>query len=271
MATPLSPTTFLASLQSVASAQQQIGLRNRGDAPETFNLIEQGMTLASQVTLLLNEDPILARRKALPASDSTPETIRMNLLSAACSSLVNAALLAMYGAHVDALTITRSSLEAIAYAEYFRDNPVAAIEWDRTCSDFRNLYDARRSSQRFENKHHVMRTVEAKYDPDPSMKLMFVELSAYGTHSTPATVNLRLSSKVPNTANLGFMSTGKLEANRLAAGRVVHIVAYALSEFREGFAGYLVSRPDWVRAHDRFLEALDRHRHDEPHELSYAR
>ncbi|MBI4494231.1 MAG: hypothetical protein HY690_15690 [Chloroflexi bacterium] len=204
------------------------------------------------------------------ADVSTSETICINLLHAAWSSIINATRLALYGAHVDALNLVRAALEATYHAEYFRDHPSDAAEWDKAglIVDFE---DRRKFLEEFSKNKRVRWNVEQKYLPDRSLSRFFQELSTYGSHANPVTVALHLSSNMPGIANLGFLSVGRSEAMRLCASHILHILSYALCEFHDSFGHYLSQNPSLTATYQQFQRDLATIRSGAPQGLSLLR
>ena len=255
------------SLGDLFARQDGVANRNIAVAVVEFRLIERGLLLGLSFTYWLNEDPILAERKAKPPHDGKRETIGINLLHAAWSILMNATRLTMYGAHVDALGLIRSALEATCHAEYFRDHPAEVAEWSRM-GRMTDLDERAAAYIAFQRSKRVLQSVEAKYAPDRSLSRLFRTLSTFGPHPNPMTVGLRLSSDVPGRANLGFISVGKPQATRLCAVYVMDGVAYMLSEFRDGSPDYLARNANLVQSLDGFERDYAAYRACAPRELS---
>ena len=266
---PGSPVEF-DTLAEVFAQEDAVAQQNWAAAPAEFNLIEHGIALGFSITLWLQEDPIIAKREAKPADIVTTETICANLLHAAWSSLLNATRMALQGAHVEALTLARTALEATYHAEYFRDHPAEAVEWDKTGS-ITNLKDLRRSIVDLERKMGARKKVQQKYEPDESLSDLYAEVSTYGAHVNPKTVAQRLSSARPGIANLGFASVGKSQATRLCAAHILHILGYTLSEFWDSFGAYLRQNADLVATYEQFGNDLTALRAAAPEKLSLTR
>lgn len=264
------PTAGVGSLADLFARQESATARNWEAARDEFGLIERGLVLAWHCTLCINEDPILSKRRANPDAVAAPETICANLLHAAWSSLVNATRLALFGAHVDALNLTRAAFEAVYHAEYFRDHPSEALDWDR-CGSLTELDAISKCIEDFSKAKRVRWSLEQKYAPHASLTRFFKELSTYGSHANPKTVGLRLSSHEPGVANLGFVGVGRTEATRLCASHILHVLSYALSEFEDSFSAYLVQHPEVLSTYRDFQRDLSTLRAAAPRELSLLR
>lgn len=258
------------SLSEFLAIQESVASWHADAARSEFDLIERGLILGWSVTLYLNDGPILDERKAKAPEASMPETIRANLLHAAWGSLVNATRLALYGAHVDSLNLARAAFEAAYHADYFRDHPEDAAEWDR-CGSVKDLMGRRKCIDEFQRTKRVRRVVGQKYKPEDSMERFFAELSTYGTHANPVTVALRLSSPVDGVASLGFTSVGRPEATKLCASHILHTLAYVLSEYHDGFADYLAQNETLTATYQEFEAELAAVRSRSPRELSLFR
>jgi hypothetical protein len=268
------PGTTLTSLAEMFALQDGASKRNWAEASAEFALIERGLMIGWSATLLVNDEITIAKRKAKAEVTMRAETIGANLLHAALSSLVNAARLTLCGAHVDALSLARGAFESTYHAEYFRDHPDDAVEWDRAGLET-DVYKIADSIRKFEERKQVRRTVAGKYSDPPevgeSLHRLFKELSTYGSHANPQTVVLRLASDRPGVANLGFVSIGKSEATRLCANHVLHLVGYVLSEFSDYFAEYLDGAADFVGAYEQFRHDHEGLRQREPGRYSLLR
>lgn len=241
------------------------------DAARTeFDLLERGLVPGFAVTLWLNEGHIVEQRCDKPLDISMAETICINLLHAAWSSLVNATRLSLYGAHVDSLGLVRAALEAAYHAEYFCDHPEDALAWDEA-GKVEDLEQRRTLIRKCDSDKRVRSKVEAKYAPDKSLSRFFYELSTYGAHANPATVSLRLSSGTPGVANLGFISVGKLEATQLCANHILHTLSYVISTYRDGFSDYLNENHQLVARVEEFEAILAKLRASGPSALSLSK
>lgn len=255
----------LASLEDLFTAQDRSVRFNRAQAQAAFGLIERGLVLGWQIATHINTGDVLADRKAKNAAEATPETIRANLLHSAWSGLVSATRLTLYGAFVDALALTRSAFEAAYHAEFFRDRPADAIEWDG-CGQITNLADRRKCIDDFTRSHGVRNHVDQKYAG--SVDPFFFELATFGTHANPVTVGLRMSSHLQGVSNLGFASAGKAEAPKLCAHHVLHTLGYVLSEYNDGFGSYLGRNPSLFQSYSSFVQDLNTWRQQAPGDLS---
>lgn len=204
--------------------------RNAQLAIEEFGLIDQALSNGLELIARVNDPDVFHSRSAQPEDAHASETVTINLLTSAIYTLVSSTRLTLSGNHVDALTLLRSAFEASYYAEYFRHNPSEALKWD-SIGKIEDL----RERQKFVEEHfrHVRNNLEGRDDPDRTRTRFYRELSSYGPHPTPAVVAARMSSDHASTgiANLGFVSTGKINATRLCASHTLHILMYALSEF----------------------------------------
>jgi len=237
---PKPPPSRLHSLTEMFTLQDKWQQSNWEQAPAEFVLIERGLVLAFDLTFWINEDlAVVATRKALPSSRGVPENVGANLLHAAFGTLVSATRLSLFGDFVDAFSLARTAFEAVFHAEYFRDHPDRAFDWNQI-GLVTDVFDVRKQLNKFESKEKIRIAVRDKY-ADGSHDRFFVELSTYGTHINPKTVGLRLGTPRPNAGNLGFVTAGYTEAPVLCASHILHVLAYALSEFRDTFKGYLAN------------------------------
>jgi len=261
----------LETLSQMFALQDQCQPLNRERASAEFVLIERGLSLAFDLTFWLNDDPqIVAKRKALPNTTAIPENVGANLLHAAVGSLVSATRLCMFGDFVDALSLARTAFEAVVHAEYFRDHPHRAAEWNQVGA-VTDVFEIRKQLKKFEDKEHVRGAVRSKYS-DKSHDRFFAELSTYGTHVNPKTVGLRMATPLAGAGNLGFVAAGYAEAPALCASHILHVLAYALSEFEDTFRDYLASNASLRIALRQFDS--DYHTHQEvigPRTLSLAK
>lgn len=232
--------------------------RNYEAAKTEFDLIERGTIIGWACTLALNADPVLSQRRAKAPNDATAETIFINLLHAAWSGLVNATRLALYGAHIDALNLTRWAFEATYHAEYFRQHPADALEWDKT-GHILDLDDFHAAIEAFRRAKGIRADLDKRYAGlgGVSLTRLHRELSSYGTHPNPKTVGLRLASPVRGRARLGYMSVGYAQATRLTASHILHIVGYLLSEYFDGCGPLLAARPEIFAAYKAFQDDRD--------------
>lgn len=262
MSVPSHLTAGVSGLAEVFSRQDYAVQCNYEAAQVEFSLVERGAVLGLAVTLWLNEDSILSQRQAKPVQESTSETIFINLLWAAWASLVDATRLALFGAHIDALALTRSAFEAAYHAEYFRDHPADAIEWDQA-GRITELGKLHEFINKFNREKKVLSYVDCKY-PGQSLRDFYRELSTYGTHINPKTVALRLASQVREKPRLGFMSWGYTEAPRLCANYILHTLGYVLSEYFDACGAYLNENADIVTAYEEFQRDLEARRANAP-------
>jgi hypothetical protein len=264
------PPHGVESIGSLFARQDAAVQQNAVAAAKELLLIETGLLLALDVTLRLNEEPVLSQRRTKPNSESRSETIVMNLLYAGWSSLVDATRLTLFGARVNALALVRSAFEATLHAEYFRSNPADAAEWD-AAGALTDLFDVRDRVRDFDTKKRVRDTVRRQYGgPRGSHDRFFVELFAYGTHTNPKTAALRLASGRAAIANFGFMAIGKNEATRFCAIRVLDALGYLLSEFQDAVPSYLALHPDLAAEVAKFRVDLATARATQAAELSLS-
>lgn len=260
----------LINVEELYQRQDHAVIRNREAAPREFELIERGLVLGWRFTDYLHTDEILAQREELPDQLSIPENVCANLLHSAWSILVSATRLTLWGAHVDALTLVRSSFELAYHAEFFRHKPELVAEWD-AAGKLTDLEERRIYIQKFSHKYDIRRWLEEQDDPDRTRTRLYGELSTYGTHANPATVGLRMSSGEPGVANLGFVSVGKSEATRLCAIHTLHVLMYGLSEFVDRFGHYLSQTSDLMASYESLRRDWEDSRNRQPLNLSLQR
>lgn len=245
-----------ASISELFALQDGVVAQNRAAASAEFASIERGLLVGLQVTMFLNEGSALVARRAKADAAARSENICINLIHSAWSSLVDATRLVLWGAYVDGMALVRNGLEATFLCEYFFDHPADAVGWDQIGSIL-DVLDIQKALQQFENAKHPKRAIQLKYAADDSVKRLFAELSTYGTHANPKTVNLRLSSPIQGVANLGFVGTGRIEATRLGALRVLHTLRYVISLTTDYLSPYLALDPVIRRDIGDFISGAD--------------
>lgn len=258
----------LINVEELYQRQDHAVTRNREATSREFGLIERGLVLGWAFTDYLHTPDILAQRSDLPEQLSVPENVCANLLHSAWCILVSASRLTLWGAHVDALTLVRSSFELAYHAEFFRHKPELAAEWD-AAGQITDFEERRAYIDKFSRK--IRPWLEEQDDPDRTRTRLYRDLSTYGTHANPATVGLRMSSGEPGVANLGFMSVGKSEATRLCAIHDLHVLMYVLSEFVDRFTSYLSQSSDLIASYESLRRDWEDSRKRQPLNLSLQR
>ncbi len=249
----IGPELPLGGITGIMAYQDAVIARNRADARNEFTYIERGLNLGWAIQVWLNGGTILARRCTLGSSSDTPETVRINLLHAAWSSLINATRLAFYGAHVDAATLIRFALESAYHAEYFTDHPSAVADWCKA-SDLPSLDERRKHVRDFDTRQgHIRRQIATGCRHDQNLEKLYYELCTYGSRANPMTVGLRLNREATDGANLGCLSFGLAHVTRRCALQILIVLEYTLALFRNGFPLYLNERRDLMSACSLFL------------------
>jgi hypothetical protein len=229
--------------------------RNCSAAPVEFALIDRGLTLGFGLSACINDSPIIAKRPDKPPDTVLAETTCANLLHSALSSLVSAVRLALSGDHVDALALVRLGFESTYFADYFKRHPSDAVIWWKS-AEIADPLARWRYLEDFAKSKKIHRTLENYYG-DPSMTRLFRELSSNGSHASPETVSLRLSSSVSEIANIGFASSWKVEATALCASHALYCLAYLLSEVIEDFEQYVEKPSPILEEYDDFRRDFD--------------
>lgn len=152
------------------------------------------------------------------------------------------------------------------FAEFFRHHPDLVIEWDRVGMT-KDLEERRRALVAFDRRHKIRRDLERRDGQDRTR--LFNEMSGYGTHTTTATVSLRIArGSGADGQNLGFASTGKIEATQLTAIWALSVATYVLSELQDSFGDYLATDAELSNECSAVLAAYKEAEPSYPPELS---
>ncbi|MGE3960512.1 MAG: hypothetical protein AB7F65_02370 [Dehalococcoidia bacterium] len=242
------------TLDELFSRQDAAVATNRSGLGSILPALERALSVAFDATYQLSASEDL--RDAPPA-----KRIVANVLNSAWSGLVSATRLALSGDHVGAFTLLRLAFEDTYHAEYFRLHPEAAEEWD-AAGRLGDMNERRLYLERFARAHSVRKTLERLDDPNATRTWLFSMLSSYGSHTTPATTVMRIGRDPKRAPNLGFVSTGMRDANRVVAGYALHIGAYMVGEFAESFGELLT--PDLLADCSEVQKSVDATREELP-------
>lgn len=246
-------------LTELFAQQDSANARNAASIQAQASLLDRAVRICERVTIHINAPEYLG--------EAEPERrVVANLLHASWCSLVSSIRLLLCGAHVDALMLMRGAFEDSMYAEFFRHHPDLIVEWDRAGMTV-DLKHRRRSLVAFDRKHEVRKDLERRDDQDRTR--LFNEMSGYGTHTTTATVSLRIARGSGESGrNFGFMSTGKVEATQLTAIWALSVATYVLSELQDSFEDYLAADAELARECGAVLAAYKSAESSYPSELS---